>query len=122
MGSRESAVLLLASTLLISSLSCLDNEAPSDTVRVKGTVLQPDAGVGCSSWGIRSEDGTLYVITNLPNAFRSPGLAVTAHLERRRDMRSTCGGQIAEVIEIEMAPNTGCSGRSAARPAAEPER
>ena len=100
---RKPAVLLLASMLImISSLSCLDNEAPSHNVQVKGTVLQPDGGLGCSSWGIRSEDGTSYEITNLPGAFRSPGLDVTARLQLRRDLRSTCmSGPIAEVIEIE---------------------
>lgn len=102
MARRESAVLLLVSTLLIGSSSCLDNEVPIDKVQVRGTVLQPDGGVGCSSWGIRSEDGTSYEITNLPSEFRSPGLAVTARLQLRHDMRSTCmSGPIAEVIEIE---------------------
>ena len=102
MVSRKSASLLLASMVLIGGLSCLDNEAPSDKVQVKGTVLQPDGGLGCGSWGIRSEDGTSYEITNLPNEYRSPGLAVTARLHLRRDMRSTCmSGPIAEVIEIE---------------------
>jgi hypothetical protein len=98
---RKLGILLLASVLLIGSLSCLDNEAASDMVQIKGTVLQPDGGVGCSSWGIRSERGTSYEITNLPSEFRSPGLAVTARLQLRLDMRSTCmSGPIAEVVEI----------------------
>jgi hypothetical protein len=101
MVSRKLGILFLAPVLLIGSLSCLDNEAASDTVQIKGTVLQPDSGVGCSRWGIRSEDGTSYEITNLPSEFRSPGLAVTARLQLRRDMRSTCmSGPIAEVVEI----------------------
>lgn len=102
MVSSKSATLLLASVLMVGSLSCLDNEVPSDKVHIRGTVLQPDEGMGCGSWGIRSEDGTSYEITNLPSEFRSPGLVVAAHLQLRRDMVSTCmSGPIAEVIEIE---------------------
>jgi len=101
MISRRSAILLLASVLWLGSLSCLDNETAGDKVNIKGTVVQPDAGIGCSSWGIRAEDGRVYEITNLPTEFRSPGLAVMARLQLRRDMVSTCMvGPIAEVIEI----------------------
>ena len=100
---RKSVILLLTSSILfLGSFSCLDNEAVSDKVHVKGTVVHPDSGIGCSSWGIRSEDGQVYEITNLPSEFHSPGLVVRARLQLRRDMVSTCmAGSIAEVIEIE---------------------
>ena len=102
MVSRRPAVLLLALALLLGTLSCLDNEGASDKVQVKGTVVQPDGGVGCSNWCIHSEDGKLYEITNLPNEFRLPGLPVTARLQLRPDMVSTCMvGPIAEIIAIE---------------------
>ena len=101
MVSRRSAILLLASVLGVGSLSCLDNEAEGDKVNIKGTVVQPDGGIGCNSWGIKVEDGSVYVITNLPTEFRLPGLVVVAHLQLRRDMVSTCFGPIAEVIAIE---------------------
>jgi hypothetical protein len=71
-------------------------------VLIRGVVVQPDPGVGCSGWGIRSGGGTQYEITDLPAAFRSPGLVVVAHLQLRRDMLSTCmSGPIADVLEIE---------------------
>ena len=102
MVSRRSAIILLASVLWLGNLSCLDTEALRDKVNIKGTVVQPDAGIGCSSWGIRAEDGMVYQITNLPTEFRSPGLAVVARLQLRRDMVSTCMvGEIADVIEID---------------------
>jgi hypothetical protein len=101
MVSRKLAMLMLASVFLIGSLSCLDSEAVSDKVHIKGTVLQPDESMSCG-WGIRSEDGRSYEITNLPSEFRSPGLVVRARLQLRRDMASTCmSGPIAEVIAIE---------------------
>jgi hypothetical protein len=101
MVGRVPPAILLVSMLFFGSMSCLDNEAASDKVNIKGTIVQPEAGIGCGNWGVRSDDGRVYEITKLPEEFQSPGLAVVARLQLRPDMASTCmAGTIADVIEI----------------------
>lgn len=74
-----------------------------EVVRITGTVhrLEVEGGV----WVIRDAQGTQYNPTNLPDAFKTEGLAVEAEARRRDDLASI--GMVGPIIELRRIRQTG---------------
>ncbi len=84
----------------LAALSCIPTENRPELVSITGTVRQVDVDGGC--WCIQSAEGKLFEITNLPDEYRSNGLAIRARIAIRQDLASTCMvGEIADVVVIE---------------------
>jgi hypothetical protein len=105
---------LLLTAALVALTACQPKQAitdgdaaPTDStpsaavLAIDGTVNHIELEGGF--WVIRGDDGAVYDPTNgLPEAFRTEGLKVSAHLRPRPDMTSIHQmGTIVEIVDIQ---------------------